>query len=60
MGIEHLVKVTAYITDASHVGIYRTARDAAVGDAKPASTLIVIPALAGPEWCVEIEAIAAA
>ena len=38
---------------------HRAARDAALGDALPAaSTLVIVAALANPQWLVEIEAVA--
>ena len=39
---------------------YRQVRDRMLAGATPASTLLVISALANPDWLVEIEAIAAA
>jgi len=35
-------------------------RDEVLGRAAPASTLVVVQALAHPDWLVEIEAVAAA
>ncbi len=60
MGAGDLVKVTAYLTRAEDIGFYREVRDRMLGGAEPASTLIVISALAHPDWLVEIEAVAAA
>jgi 2-iminobutanoate/2-iminopropanoate deaminase len=54
-----LVKVTAFVTRQSDVGQYRTVRDSMLGEAKPASTLVVVAGLADPRWLVEIEAVAA-
>jgi 2-iminobutanoate/2-iminopropanoate deaminase len=59
MGPSNLVKVTAYITRQVDVGQYRSVRDSMLGGAKPASTLVVVAALADPRWLVEIEAVAA-
>ncbi len=59
MGPGDLVKVTAYLTRAEDTGLYREVRDRMLAGAVPASTLIVITALAHPEWLVEIEAVAA-
>ena len=59
MSAENLVKVTAFLTRASDVGQYRTVRDSMLGGAKPASSLVVVSALADPRWLVEIEAVAA-
>jgi enamine deaminase RidA (YjgF/YER057c/UK114 family) len=55
-----LVKVNAYLTRAEDTGLYRQVRDRMLAGAEPASTLIVITALAHPDWLVEIEAVAAA
>ncbi|MBT6096287.1 MAG: RidA family protein [Rhodospirillaceae bacterium] len=60
MGRDNLVKVTAYITDASLIAVYREARDEILEGYECASTLVVVDALAHPDWVVEIEAIAAA
>ena len=59
MGPQDLVKVTAYLTRSEDVGLYRDARDALLQGAAPASTLVVVAALAHPDWLVEIEAVAA-
>ncbi|MEE8189929.1 MAG: RidA family protein [Kiloniellales bacterium] len=60
MGPGDLVRVNAYLTREEDVGLYREVRDRLLGGAEPASTLLVISALAHPEWRVEIEAVAAA
>ena len=60
MSRDNLVKVTAYVTDASLVALYREVRDQMLDGYECASTLLVISALANPDWVVEIEAIAAA
>jgi enamine deaminase RidA (YjgF/YER057c/UK114 family) len=59
MGIEDLVKVTVFLTRHEHVGAYREARDRIIGDARPASTLVVVSSLVRPEWLCEVEAVAA-
>ena len=59
MGPHDLVKVTAYLTRPEDVGHYREVRDSLLQGAEPASTLVVVQALAHPDWLVEIEAIAA-
>lgn len=56
MGVQHLVKVSAFITDESSVGLYRTVRDELFDGHAPASTLLVVKALATPDFLVEIEA----
>ena len=60
MGPHDLVKVTVFLTRAEDVGLYRQVRDRMLAGATPASTLLVISALADPGWLVEVEAIAAA
>ena len=60
MGPGDLVKVNAYLTRAEDTGLYREVRGRMLAGAEPASTLIVISALADPDWLVEIEAVAAA
>ncbi len=55
-----LVKVTVFLTRSEDVGLYRQVRDRMLAGATPASTLLVISALANPDWLVEIEAVAAA
>ncbi|MFQ5765696.1 MAG: RidA family protein [Rhodospirillales bacterium] len=60
MAKENLVKVTGYLTDAADVGLFRDARDRVLDGHEPASTLVVVAALANPDWMVEIEAVAAA
>jgi len=59
MGRENIVKITAYITDQALVGAYRETRDSNLDGHLCASTLIVVSALAHPDWVVEIEAVAA-
>ncbi len=58
MGVADLVKVTTYLTSAGDIATYRASRGAALGTNKPASTLVVVGALADPAWRVEIEAVA--
>lgn len=59
MDFDNLVKVTTILPDAADVPASRAARLAALGDRRPASTLI-IGGLANPAWKIEIEAIAVA
>ena len=60
MGVGDIVKLNAYITRADLIPVYRAARDRALGaGAPPASTLVVVAALANPAWIVEIECVAA-
>jgi 2-iminobutanoate/2-iminopropanoate deaminase len=59
MGLEDVVKVTVFLTRASDIPAYRAVRDRITGDARPASTLVVVSSLVRPEWLVEVEAWAA-
>ena len=59
MSPRDLVKVTVYLLRPEDIPALRAARDRFQGDARPASTLVVVSRLVRPEWLVEIEAIAA-
>jgi enamine deaminase RidA (YjgF/YER057c/UK114 family) len=57
--IKDVVKINNYLTDMSHIGIFREVRDAAFNmAAPPASTTVAISQLARPGALFEIEAIA--
>ncbi|MBC8792574.1 MAG: enamine deaminase RidA [Tagaea sp. CACIAM 22H2] len=60
MGFADLIKITILLTDKSYILPSRAARDKALGDIRPpASTLMIVSALASPDFMIEIEAIAA-
>jgi len=59
MGIGDIVKVTQYLTRAEDVKAYAAVRTRYLGDARPASMLLVVPQLVWPELLVEVEIIAA-
>ena len=59
MGVDDIVKITGYIVGHENFPAYAAARKNALGGVRPASTAIIVPALALPEWVVEIEAVAA-
>ena len=59
MGPHDLIKITVFLTRSEDVGLYRQVRDRMLAGATPASTLLVVAALADPGWLVEVEAIAA-
>jgi len=59
MGVKDLVKVTHYLLRASDIPAYVKVRARFLGDARPASMLLVIPELVRPEFLLEIEAYAA-
>ena len=58
MNVSHLVKVTTYLVDGADMSKLGPVRGAFLGDARPASTLVVVKALARPEWLFEVEATA--
>lgn len=57
MGFDNLVKVTMIIPDAAEIPASRASRAEALGDRRPASTVIVA-GLANPALKIEIEGIA--
>lgn len=59
MELKDLVKVNHYLTRKENIAGYREVRARMLGDHKPASTLLVISALAREEALVEVEAVAA-
>ena len=60
MGIEDIVKLTAFIVTDDVYPAYAAVRNRYLGDLKPpASTAIYVPKLIMPEWKIEVEAIAA-
>jgi 2-iminobutanoate/2-iminopropanoate deaminase len=59
MGVQDLVKVTHYLTRAEDIQPYVAVRARFLGDVRPASMLLVVPALVRPEYLVEVEAYAA-
>ena len=59
MTLDNVVNVVTILPDAADIAASRTGRQEALGDRKPASTLI-IGGLANPAWKIEVEAIAVA
>jgi 2-iminobutanoate/2-iminopropanoate deaminase len=59
MTVQDLVKVTQYLVRAADIPAYAKVRSRALGDARPASMLLVVPALVRPDFLIEIEACAA-
>ena len=59
MGINNLVKVTSFLTRPQDVPAYGKVRDKFLGDMRPATTMLVVQALARPTYLVEVEATAA-
>ena len=59
MGVRDLVKVVHYLISSEVIQPYVAVRARFLGDARPASMLMVVPALVRPDFLVEIEAYAA-
>ena len=53
-----LVKVTTFLVDRSHLPSLGPVRSSFLGQARPASTLLIVQALAHPDWLFEVEAVA--
>jgi len=59
MTVHDLVKVTHYLLRAEDIPAYVKVRSQFLGDARPASMLLLVPGLVRPEFLLEVEAIAA-
>lgn len=59
MSLGDVVKINTFLLAREHVPVLRTVRDRLFTKTAPASTLIMVSALAHPDWLVEIEAVAA-
>ena len=60
MGLQHLVRLNAYVTSRDYLPAYMKVRDRVVAAPPPASTLMIVSGFANPAFKVEIEAVAAA
>lgn len=62
MLISNVVSITTYVVvdHLPSLGVVMAARDRAMGDHRAASTLVTVPALARPEWQMEIAVVAVA
>jgi reactive intermediate/imine deaminase len=59
-GMEHVVKLTVYLTDLADLDAFRQVRDEYISlDNPPASTLVQVSSLVNPAFRVEIDALAA-
>jgi 2-iminobutanoate/2-iminopropanoate deaminase len=54
-----IVSVTTYVVAGEDLSVVMAARDAALAGHRAASTLVTVPALARPEWRMEIAVVAA-
>jgi 2-iminobutanoate/2-iminopropanoate deaminase len=60
MDVTHIVSCTTYVVVGQDLSVVMAARDQAMAGHRAASTLLTVPALARPEWLMEIAIIAAA
>jgi 2-iminobutanoate/2-iminopropanoate deaminase len=58
MSVSDLVKITQYLTRAEDIPAYVQVRTRMLGDARPASMLMVVAGLPRPEFLLEIDAVA--
>jgi enamine deaminase RidA (YjgF/YER057c/UK114 family) len=58
LGLDDIVNVTTYVVHGNDLAPVMAQRDQALGGRRTASTLVVVPALARPEWRVEIAVVA--
>ena len=56
---QNVVSVTTYVVVGQDLGVAMAARDRALAGHLAASTLVTVPALARPEWLVEVALVAA-
>ena len=56
--LANVVKLNTYLVDIRHRNDLASIREEFFGKKGPASTLVQVPALAHPDWLIEIEAIA--
>ncbi|MEQ8402743.1 MAG: RidA family protein [Roseitalea porphyridii] len=59
MGLDHIVRINAFVTGREHLAPYMKVRDEMFGESPPASTLMIVSGFAREAFTVEIEAIAA-
>ncbi len=59
MGPSDVVSITTYVVAGEDLGVVMAARDGFFAGHRPASTLVTVPALARPEWRMEIAMVAA-
>ena len=60
MVMRDIVSVTTYVVAGEELGPVMAARDRAMAGHVAASTLVTVPALARPEWRLEVAVVAAA
>ena len=58
MSVANLVKVNHFLVRPNDMAAYAAVRAGYLGDARPASTLLIVQSLAKSEWLVEVDAVA--
>lgn len=58
MEMRHVVKTTTYLVDRADAVAMRPIRIRHLGDARPASTLVLVAGLLDEAWKIEVEAVA--
>ncbi len=58
MGVENLVHVNTYLVSTNDIQAARAERSKVLGNQRPASTMVIVSALASPDWKIEVEAVA--
>ena len=56
--IQHIVKMTTFLTHFDYIETYRNVRDEFVQEPYPPNTLLIVDSLAMAEYMMEVEAIA--
>ena len=59
MGVGDIVQLTMYLIDRDDRSEARRVRDEALGDHRPASTLLFVSGLSDPAWRIEVDFVAA-
>ena len=59
MGVTDIVRVNTYLTNDADIAAYRAIRDRMLENRATASTMLVISALAAPQFKIEIEVVVA-
>ncbi|MEU3188200.1 RidA family protein [Streptomyces sp. NPDC006923] len=60
-GLEHVVKLTVYLTDRGDLGAFRTVRDEHQdAENPPACSLVMVAGLVHPDFRIEVDALAVA
>ena len=56
----NVVKLTSFLTEVDHIPVFTSVRKEFLkeSDGYPANTLVIVKALANPDWLVEVEGIA--